>query len=67
MLKAIDRFCFRSNLCCILRGPSGKPIVDVVSGRTKLEPQIKTEELGRLHALAIIPPSSVLAFIERKE
>jgi len=28
-------------VCCILRGPSGECIVDVVPGRTELEPQVK--------------------------
>jgi hypothetical protein len=37
MLKELDRFCFHGNLCCILRGPGGEPIVDVVSGVTELE------------------------------
>jgi hypothetical protein len=28
--------------CCILRGPGGERIVDVVPGGTELEPQVKT-------------------------
>jgi len=47
MLKELDRFCFCGNLCCIMRRPSGEPIVDVVSGETEFEPQVKTGELVR--------------------
>jgi len=30
-----------ASLCCILRGPGGENIVDVVPGRTELELQVK--------------------------
>ena len=33
--------------CCILRGPDGERIVDVVPGGTELEPQIKTGRCAR--------------------
>jgi len=38
-------------LCCILRGPGGESIVDVVPGGTELEPQVKTGSwAGRTHS-----------------
>jgi hypothetical protein len=45
--------------CCILHGPSGEHIVDVVPGGTELEPQDKMGSLGKLQTLVIIPTSSV--------
>ena len=40
----------RCLICCIL-GPGGERVVDVVPGRTKLEPQVKTRSwAGRTHS-----------------
>jgi len=37
--------------CCILRGPDGERIVDVVPRGTELEPQVKTGSwAGRTHS-----------------
>ena len=52
--------------CCILRGPGGERIVDVVPGGTEFETQVKTGSWGMPHTLAIIPTSSVLEFIVHK-
>jgi hypothetical protein len=52
-----------ASLCCILRGPGGGRIVDVVPGGTELELQVKRGDLGRPHTLALIPTSSILEFI----
>ena len=32
----------RIKICCIQRGPGGKRIVNVLLGRTELEPQVKS-------------------------
>jgi hypothetical protein len=37
--------------CCILGGPGGERIMDVVPGGTELEPQVKTRSwAGRTHS-----------------
>jgi len=47
--------------CCILRGPGGERIVDVVPGGTELEPQVKKGSwAGHTHTHAIIPYWSLL-------
>ena len=48
-----------SRWCCILGGPGGEHIMDVVPRGTELELQLDGE-LGRPHTHAIIPTSSVL-------
>ena len=38
-------------LCCILRSPGGERTLDVVTGGTELEPQVKTGSwAGRTHS-----------------
>jgi hypothetical protein len=66
MIKKLGRCCFLRNQCCILRDLGWEPIVDVVSGGTELEPQVKTGELVRPHTFAINPTSSVLEIIVHK-
>ena len=58
-----------SSFCCILRGPGGERIVDVPGG-TEFELQNKTGSwAGRTHTHThtIIPTSSVLEFVVRKQ
>jgi hypothetical protein len=50
----------------MLRGPGGERIVDVVSGGTELELQLR-QGVGQAATLAIIPMSSVLQFIGHKQ
>ena len=45
--------------CCILCGPGGERIVDIVPGGTELELQLRWGVGQAAHALAIIPTSSV--------
>jgi len=52
--------------CCILRGPGGERIMDVVPRGTELELQLR-RGVGRSHTLAIIPTSSVQEFIRHKQ
>jgi hypothetical protein len=54
------------DLYYILRGPVGERVVDVVPGGTELKAQVKPWSWAG-HPLAIIPTSSVLKFIVRKQ
>jgi hypothetical protein len=56
---------WRELCCCILHGPGGERIVNVVPGGTEVEPQVGGG--GRPHTLTIIPASSVLEFIVHKQ
>ena len=53
--------------CCILRGPGGERIVDIVPGVMELELQLRRGVGQAAHTLAIIPTSSLLEFIRHEQ